>query len=112
MEWVNTYRETRGFCLAAVRFSPEEGAPKRTARQARRMNRFYESLETAAEQYAGVCQVENAFSGYVCRIEAVREGEDILVTVRLALRMPGMVSRRKCTVHRWRDGLLTEEKSV
>ena len=112
MEWENTYREIRGFCLAAVQFLPGEGAAKRILRQAERMNRFYGSLAAEAEKYAGICQAENPLSGYTCRMEAVPEGEDILVTVRLSLRIPGMVSRRKCVVHRWRDGLLVQERIV
>lgn len=112
MEWENTYRETRGFCLAALRFVPEEGAVKRTVRQVERMNRFYDALTAEAEKYAGACQAENVLSGYTCRMDAAEEGEEILVTVRLSLRMPGMVSRRKCVVHRWRDGLLVQEKMI
>ena len=112
MEWENIFRETRGFCLAGLRFTPEEGAPKRKVRQAQRMNRFYESLAEVAEKYAAACQAETMLSGYTCRIEAAEEGDTILVTVRLSLRMPGMVSRRKCIMHRWRDGLLVQEKTV
>lgn len=112
MEWENTYRETRGFSLATVQFLAEEGAAKRAVRQAERMNRFYGTLAAEAEKYAGICQTENPLSGYTCRMEAAAAGEEILVTVRLSLRIPGMVSRRKCVVHRWRDGLLTEEKTV
>lgn len=112
MEWENTYRETRGFCLTAVRFLPEEGASKRIVRQAERMNRFYGGLAEEAEKYAGVCQAENPLSGYICRMEAASEGVELLVTVRLSLRVPGMVSRRKCVVHRWRDGLLVQERIV
>lgn len=112
MEWEYTYRETRGFCLAALRFAPEAGASRRTARQAQRMNRFYDALTVEAETYAGLCQAENALSGYICRMDAAEEGEEILVTVRLSLRIPGAVSRRKCVLHRWRDGLLVQEKMI
>ena len=112
MEWENTYRETRGFCLAAVQFLPEGDAAKQIVRQAERMNRFYGLLAAEAEKYAGICQTENPLSGYTCRMEAAAEGEELLVTVRLSLRIPGMVSRRKCVVHRWRDGFLVQERIV
>ena len=112
MEWENTYRETRGFCLAAMQFLPEVGAAKQIVRQAERMNRFYGLLAAEAEKYAVVCHEENPLAGYTCRMEAATEGEELLVTVRLSLRIPGMVSRRKCVLHRWRDGLLVQEKMI
>ena len=110
MEWMETERVTRGFCLSSVRFAAGDG--KKARRQAQTMNRFYEALENAAQAHADACQAVSPLYRYMCRITACMEGEEICVTVTLTLRIPGNVSRRKCILHRWRDGILQKEKIV
>ncbi|MBQ8640835.1 MAG: hypothetical protein IJ480_01335 [Clostridia bacterium] len=105
-------REKRGFCLTTVRFEEEPVNSRRGRKQAQTMNRFYEALENSAEQYAEACLGACVLSRYVCVIRAGAEADDIVVTVSLTHRIPGEASRRKTCLHRWRDGLLLEEKMI
>lgn len=110
MKITDIHSEKRGFSLISVRFGTEEPENRRENRRVQKMNRFYEALEQAAEQYADVCTGVCALSRYICEIRAVQEADGIRVTVRLTHRLPGEASRRKNCLHLWRDGFLLEEK--
>lgn len=109
MKITDIHREKRGFCLTSVRFEPED---RKSEKQALVMNRFYEALETAAEQYAGACLAGCALSQYVCCIRGEETEAGILISITLSHRLPGEASRRKSCIHRWERGLLREEKWI
>ena len=100
----------RGFLLTSVRFVPEEAGGRKEIRQAETMNRFYEALEQAAMEYAEACTAACLLSRYDCEIRARQVGEEILISICLRHRLPGEASRRRTAFHRWRDGLIREEK--
>ncbi len=107
MEIQDVKRDIRGFSLTTVQFAAETRQEKRYAV---RMNRFYRELEKTAEQYAASCLENSPLAWYNCTVQACRQGEWTEVTVVLSRRIPGAVSGRKCVLHRWRDGVLREEK--
>ncbi|MBR4961642.1 MAG: hypothetical protein IKY52_12170 [Clostridia bacterium] len=110
MQITEIHSGKRGFFLTSVRFEAEEAGGRKEIRQAEAMNRFYEALEKAAAEYAEVCSAEYPMSRYDCEIRARQAGEEILITICLRHRLPGETSRRRTGFHRWRGGLLREEK--
>lgn len=91
-----------GASLTVVRFSGDG----RERRWARRMDRFYEALGKAAWQYAEQCLEVDPHARYACCMDAVAEGDQVLVTVTISHKHPGMVSRKKELCHVWRKGVL------
>lgn len=90
-------------CLTTVRFV---GESKREKKQAVRMDRFYLALERAVYAWAEQCYRANGHSHYRCTICATEQKGEIVVSVTLMHRMPGVVSHRRTMRHIWQKGLL------
>lgn len=108
MQYTSITKNMRGFSLTMVHFTGEG----KESRYARYMNRFYDALAQAAQDYATACGNEDCHSRYTCHMQATADGGRTIVTVSLSHKRPGMVSGRKQIQYRWCRGVLENTQVI